>query len=99
MLGRVLAETGDLKTAKDSVAPLKKTLPGVMWSGRFSSREKPAVEKLLAHSGLLCADLDDLGDRLADVRAKLKASPNLWAMFLSPTGKGLKAVFRVPAYA
>src|SRR5262249_49009936 len=50
---------------------------------------------LIAHSGLLCADLDDLGERLEEVRAKLLASPHLWALFLSPTGNGLKAVFRV----
>jgi hypothetical protein len=44
---------------------------------------------------LLCADLDQLGDQLADVRSKLLTSPHLWALFLSPTGDGLKCVFRV----
>src|SRR5204862_6306662 len=30
-------------------------------------------------------------------REKLKASPHLWALFRSPSGEGLKAVFRVAA--
>ena len=34
-----------------------------MWSGRFSYR---ASDKLLEHSGLLCADLDDLGAGIAE---------------------------------
>ncbi len=94
---RVLSETGDLKAAKRAVAQHKKNLPGVLWSGTFTSREKPVPEKLLVHSGLLCADLDDLGERLDGVRSKLVTSPHLFALFTSPTGNGLKAVFCVPA--
>jgi hypothetical protein len=67
-----------------------------MFSGRFRSRRSNA---LLQHSGLLCADLDDLAGRLADIRSKLLTSPHLWALFTSPTGDGLKCVFRVPADA
>jgi VirE N-terminal domain. len=87
---------GDLQKAKRAVEKLKKDLPAVTWSGRFSYR---ASGKLLQHSGLLCADLDSLGPELETVRKKLKASPHLFALFLSPTGNGLKAVFRVPADA
>lgn len=94
---RVLKEAGDVRAAKRAVDPLKKRLPGVLWSGRFSSRGKPAGEKLLAHAGLLCADLDNLGQRLAEVRGKLATSPHLFALFTSPTGTGLKVVFAVPA--
>jgi uncharacterized SAM-dependent methyltransferase len=46
--------TGDLQKAKRVIDPLKKQLPGVTWSGRFSYR---ASDKLLQHSGLLGADL------------------------------------------
>jgi len=87
----VLRETGDRTTAKLAVAASKKQLPAVLWSGRFSHR---AGEALIQHSGLLCADLDALGDGLPDVRARLAASPHLWAVFVSPTGDGLKTVFR-----
>jgi VirE-like protein len=48
------------------------------------------------HSGLLCADLDSLGDRVSESRKKLQKSPHVFALFLSPTGDGLKVVVRVP---
>ncbi|MEI6196914.1 MAG: BT4734/BF3469 family protein, partial [Verrucomicrobiota bacterium] len=98
-VSRVQHETGDPKAAKVAVGPLKKMLPGAMWSGRFSSRKKPAAGNLLAHSGLLCADLDDLGERLSEVRTKLATSPHLFSLFTSPTNNGLKALFRVPTDA
>ena len=66
--------TGDLQKAKLAVEQLKKELPGVTWSGRFSYR---ASDKLLQHSGLLCADLDSLGPELETVRKKLKTSWHL----------------------
>ncbi|MBM3729088.1 MAG: hypothetical protein FJW40_27145, partial [Acidobacteria bacterium] len=93
---RVLAETGDVRQAKKAAGPLKQKLPGVLWSGNFSIRR---AESLVAHSGLLCADLDDLGPQLANARALLLTSPHLFALFASPTGNGLKAVFCVPADA
>ena len=87
---------GDLKAAKLEVDSLKKALPAVTWSGKFEYR---ASDKLVQHSGLLCADLDSLGAELETVRAKLKTSPHVFALFLSPTGNGLKAVIRVRADA
>jgi hypothetical protein len=83
-------------SAKQLAQELKKQLPAVMWSGTFTERKNGALVK---HSGLFCADLDKLGDTLQDVREKLGASPHVWAMFISPSGDGLKAVFRVPADA
>ncbi|MFZ3376215.1 MAG: BT4734/BF3469 family protein [Chthoniobacterales bacterium] len=93
---RVMAATNnDRKAAKKAVGNRKKRLPGATWSGKFSRRKQDA---LLQHSGLLCADLDELGrDKVAEVRAKLQKSVHLWALFPSPTGDGLKAIFRVPA--
>jgi BT4734-like, N-terminal domain/Protein of unknown function (DUF3987) len=86
--------SGDLKAAKLAVEKLKKALPAVTWSGRFSYR---ASDKLLQHSGPLCGDLDDLGDKLPETRKKLEGSPHVFACFLSPSGDGLKVVIRVPA--
>jgi hypothetical protein len=96
---RELDQHGDCKRAKQAIDPLKKHLPAVMLSGTFSSREKPVADKLIAHSGLLCADLDNLNSELPAIRAKLLASPHLWALFKSPSDDGLKAVFRVPTDA
>ena len=90
----VMAASGnDRRAAKQAVTEAKTMLPGVLWSGRFSRRHKDA---LIQHSGLLCADLDELGDRITDVRSKLAGNSHVWALFASPTGDGLKCVFRVP---
>jgi hypothetical protein len=88
--------TGDLKAAKQAIDSLKKELPGVTWSGTFTQR---ATNKLVQHSGLLCADLDNLNGELPAVREKLKQGPYAYTVFTSPSGDGLKAVFRVPADA
>jgi len=83
----------DPKAARLAVDPLKKKLPAILWSGRFSHR---ANDGLIQHSGLIGADLDSLGDELADVRAQLVSSQHVLAVFRSPTGKGLKVIFCVP---
>jgi Protein of unknown function (DUF3987)/VirE N-terminal domain len=88
--------SGDYKKAKQAVDALKKQLPAVTWSGTFSQR---ANDKLVQHSGLLCADLDSLGPLKAEVRVQLARSPHVVTVFDSPSGDGLKAVFRVPADA
>jgi len=84
------------RAGKSAVDELKKWLPGVLWCGKF---ERRCNAGLVADSGLLCADQDNLGDRLAEVRERLLTSPHLYALFLSPTATGLKAVFRVPTDA
>jgi hypothetical protein len=83
------------------VAGLKEALPGVLWSGQFETRSAkvPLKQKLVRHSGILCADLDDIADRIPEIRTKLIDSPHVLAVFLSPTGSGLKALFRVQPHA
>jgi hypothetical protein len=81
---------------KKAASELKKQLPAVLWSGRFSIR---ANDALIEHSGLLCADLDSLNGELSTARENLMASPYVWAVFRSPSGDGLKVIFRVPADA
>ncbi len=95
------ASTGDLHrsfaAAKSSVSELKLKLPAVMWSGQFSRRSKDGLD---LHSGLLVADLDELQpDVLKKARGQLTQDPHVWGLFTSPTGSGLKVVFRVPADA
>jgi BT4734-like, N-terminal domain len=95
---RALNQTGDYKTAKRAVDADKKALPAIMFSGRFSRR---ANEALIEHSGLLCADLDgdSFNGELPLVREKLSQNPHVWALFVSPSGDGVKVIFRVPADA
>lgn len=84
--------TGDTDKAKKAIAELKLDLPGFLPSGTFSKRESGA---LVEYSGLLCADLDSLGDRLAGIRTLLMGVTFVRAIALSPSGDGLKVFFNV----
>jgi hypothetical protein len=84
---------GDRKAAKMAVGALKKMLPAVTFSGVFGIRSKASLQ---THSGLLCGDLDNLGDNFVSVRCALADDAHLFALFTSPTGDGLKAVYRIP---
>ena len=87
----------------DVSGPLKKRLPGFLFSGTFTRRNNAS---LVTHSGFVVADIDKLDggdhtksaeDRINEVWTKLLTSPYLIALFVSPTLSGLKALFRVPA--
>lgn len=77
---------------KDAADPLKLRLPSFTASGTFTRR---AADALATTSGLIIADLDNIADRLAAVRAKLEADPHTLAAFTSPTGSGLKVIYRM----
>jgi putative DNA primase/helicase len=84
--------TGDPVKAKKAVADLKMELPGFLPSGLFSKRENNA---LVDYSGILCADMDTLGDRLTQIRDTLRTLTFVRAVLLSPSGDGLKVFFNV----
>ncbi len=77
---------------KDAAAEPKKRLAGVLFSGTFSRR---AASALIQHSGLICADLDELGDAIEPTFELVASDPHTLACFRSPTGTGLKVVCRV----
>ena len=79
------------KAAKESIGTLKRGLPAVMFSGQFSARRAAG---LVAHSGLIVADLDELGPDLEHVAQLAKDDPHAVACFRSPSGDGLKIVYR-----
>jgi hypothetical protein len=85
------AQKNDNKARSDR---LKKKLAAIMFSGKFSQRD---AKHLLYHSGVLCADLDGLNEKLARVRSSIEADPFTFATFTSPTGTGLKVLYRIPA--
>jgi hypothetical protein len=71
----------------------KNSLPAVMPSGVFSSRNGTngsVAENLTQHSGVLCADLDNLGGELEVIRGQINSSKYVCASFVSPGGNGLK---------
>ena len=91
---QALSKTNDPAQAKKAISTLKRSLPGVLWSGRFKERKASAIEE---HSGLLVMDLDDLTEAsLLTIREQLQADQYVLACFLSPSSTGLKVLFRIP---
>jgi hypothetical protein len=95
------------KTKKDqhdiAAANIKDTLPNVILSGVITGKRKQAMQEgRMAHSGLIQLDIDakDIGNRdpLA-VRDTIGKDEHVLAAFLSPSGKGVKALVRVPQCA
>lgn len=62
------------------------------FSGTFTTREDA---NLIQHSGLICMDNDNLGERLAEVRAAVQADPATVMCFVSPNGNGLKVIYEM----
>jgi hypothetical protein len=79
---------------------LKKTLPAVSLSGCISGRRKAAVaEGRFQHSGLLQIDLDakdNIGWSLEEMREILQTDARMVAVFITPSGQGIKGVARIP---
>ncbi len=78
----------------DRAKALKETLPGAMFSGTFTKRGN---EYLSEHSGILCLDFDKLNGTLPEARKKLEGDPHTAALFISPSGNGLKVLVPIPA--
>ena len=74
---------------------LKKMLPAICFSGRFNKRLDSAIQE---HSGLICLDFDgyDKSKELLSDKEKISKSPYTYSVFLSPSGKGLKALVKIP---
>ncbi len=75
---------------------LKKNLPAFLWSGTFSRR---ANDGLIQRSGLTCADIDKVAERVAELHDIARTDPHAVAAFVSPTGTGLKIIFRADNFA
>ena len=71
----------------------KKLLPACTFSGTFSYRAK---DKILKYSQFACLDFDKIGDitNLNAIKDNLIKDDCLFCCFISPSGKGIKAVFR-----
>ncbi len=74
---------------------LKKKLPSVCFSGKFSKR---ADNSLLEHSGLICLDFDGYAkqrDMIQD-KDKMMKDKYTFCVFVSPSGNGLKVLVKIP---
>ncbi len=75
---------------KSAIRSLKSELPAVTFSAT-GDRRNPDES-----TGLLAIDLDAVGSGLQTLRLKLERDPHVVTVFTSPSGDGLKPVFRVP---
>jgi hypothetical protein len=80
---------------KEDANNLKKKLPCVLFSGEFSERSKNG---LIKHSGLMIVDFDNYPDdsTLLQSIEEVKSNPYVVAVFISPSGNGIKAVISIP---
>lgn len=75
---------------------LKKQLPAICFSGTFTKRKDDFIQE---HSGIICLDFDDYEkkkDLLSD-KKKLSDSKYSYAVFISPSGNGLKVLVKIPS--
>lgn len=80
----------------DKKKKLKKDLPAICFSGKFSKRTDNGI---LLHSGLIAIDFDHLNDRLSEMKERLRKDKHTFLLFVSPSGDGLKLVVKIPADA
>ena len=74
---------------------LKKNLPSICFSGKFSKR---ADNSILEHSGLICLDFDGYEkqkDMIQD-KDKMMRDKYTYCVFISPSGNGLKVLVKIP---
>lgn len=71
---------------------LKKMLPCILFSGKFTTRADKAITE---HSGFVVLDWDKVSDLKAK-KEEISLNPFVYSCFISPSGDGLKAVVRIP---
>tara|TARA_R110001592_G_scaffold208002_1_gene459003 strand:+ start:3311 stop:5722 length:2412 start_codon:yes stop_codon:yes gene_type:complete len=74
---------------------LKQNLPAICFSGKFAKRNDSSLQK---HSGLICLDFDGYKSNkdLLQEKERLSKNKHMYSVFISPSGKGLKALVKVP---
>lgn len=80
---------------KKEADKIKASLPCILFSGEFSERNK---EGLVSHSEMMVVDFDKYPDdkTMFNHMELLKKNPYFISLFLSPSGKGIKGVVRIP---
>lgn len=83
------------KAPNDDIrSEIKKQLPVVCFSGTFRYR---SISGLIKHSGLLVLDFDKIPENeFEKTKQELKNNKYTFALWLSPSGNGLKCLVRIP---
>ena len=84
------------ETDKTERNNLKKNLPAICFSGKFSKRSD---DSLIEHSGYICLDFDGYEsiDDMMDAKAIMSADDYVMSVFISPSGNGLKVIVKIPS--
>jgi hypothetical protein len=74
---------------------IKKDLPAICFSGTFNKRNDSS---LVEHSGLICLDFDGYKKQklLLGDKESLTKDKYVFAVFISPSGNGLKVLVKIP---
>lgn len=89
----------ELKKSGSDIKPLKRRLPALMINGYFEDRKKENG-KLLQYSNVTCLDFDNFKTypEVFNFKYRLDTNflikPYIYAMFLSPSGLGLKVLIK-----
>lgn len=80
---------------KEEQNKLKSDLPSICFSGIFKNRSKNGI---ISHTGIICLDFDKYNtiDLLNEDREKLINDKYTFALFISPSGNGLKVIVKIP---
>jgi hypothetical protein len=91
-----LIKTIRITKDKSERQEIKKELPSICFSGTFTKRADAAIDE---HSGLICLDFDGYPKKkdMLEAKERLSKSEYVFAVFISPSGNGLKVVVRIPA--
>lgn len=77
---------------KEKAQKLKYNLPSICFSGTFGKERTD--ESLIEHSGFLVLDFDNVAD-LRNRQNEIISNDFIYACWISPSGKGLKALVRI----
>ncbi len=80
---------------KEKRNKLKQQLPAICFSGKFIKRNDDAIQE---HSGIICLDFDGfkLKRELMAKKDELAKNKHTYAVFISPSGNGLKLLVKIP---
>jgi len=83
------------ETDKSKRNLIKQSLPAICFSGEFTKRND---NSLSSHSGLICLDFDGYKNdkELLQEKEKLSNDNYVFSVFISPSGKGLKVLVKIP---
>ena len=80
---------------KENKNKLKQGLPAICFSGTFTKRNDNSLNQ---HSGLICLDFDGYpsNKEMLQEKERLTKAKFTYSVFISPSGKGLKALIKIP---